>query len=78
MLRFSRVVTADIAILLHSGLTMKRAVCINFLSACVCYIGVILGILLGTNIEAANLWIFAIAGGLFLYVPLVDMVGTFT
>ncbi|XP_035825025.1 metal cation symporter ZIP14 [Aplysia californica] len=64
---------ADIAILLHSGLSMKKAVCINFLSACVCYLGLIIGILLGSNISQASRWIFAVAGGLFLYVPLVDM-----
>nr|KAG5693294.1 hypothetical protein BaRGS_011615 [Batillaria attramentaria] len=63
---------SDIAILLHSGLSMKRALIINFLSACVCYIGLIVGIVLGENTDA-NRWILALAGGLFLYVPLVDM-----
>ena len=61
------------AILLHSGMSMKRALLLNFLSACVCYLGLVLGIVLGENTEA-NRWILAIAGGLFLYVPLVDMV----
>ncbi|GFR70775.1 zinc transporter ZIP14 [Elysia marginata] len=64
---------ADIAILLHSGISIKRAIIINFLSACSIYIGLVLGILIGSNIHAANLWIFAVAGGLFLYIPLVDM-----
>ncbi|KAH9519248.1 hypothetical protein Btru_075044 [Bulinus truncatus] len=64
---------ADIAILLHSGLTIKKSLLINFLSACVCYIGLIIGVFLGSNIAEASKWIFAIAGGLFLYVPLVDM-----
>ena len=52
---------------------MKRALLLNFLSACVCYLGLVLGIVLGENTEA-NRWILAVAGGLFLYVPLVDMV----
>ncbi|CAL1543489.1 unnamed protein product [Lymnaea stagnalis] len=64
---------ADIAILLHSGLSIKKSLLINFLSACVCYIGLVIGVLLGSNIAEASKWIFAIAGGLFLYVPLVDM-----
>lgn len=63
----------DIAILLHSGMSMRRALFLNFLSACVCFIGLVLGIVLGENTEA-NRWILAVAGGLFLYVPLVDMV----
>ncbi|KAK7098132.1 metal cation symporter ZIP14-like isoform X2 [Littorina saxatilis] len=62
----------DVAILLHSGMSMKRALFLNFLSACVCYVGLVLGIVLGENTEA-NRWILALAGGLFLYVPLVDM-----
>ncbi|ESO95506.1 hypothetical protein LOTGIDRAFT_117194, partial [Lottia gigantea] len=62
----------DVAILLHSGLSMKRALLYNFLAAVICYIGLIIGILLGEN-TSANRWIFAIAGGLFLYVSLVDM-----
>ncbi|XP_050410817.1 metal cation symporter ZIP8 [Patella vulgata] len=62
----------DIAILLHSGLSMKRALLYNFLAAVICYVGLIIGILLGEN-TSANRWIFAIAGGLFLYVSLVDM-----
>ncbi|CAG5122038.1 unnamed protein product [Candidula unifasciata] len=64
---------ADIAILLHSGLSMKKSLFINFLSACVIYLGVILGVMLSSMITEANKWIFAMAGGLFLYVPLVDM-----
>ncbi|XP_059146142.1 metal cation symporter ZIP14-like, partial [Physella acuta] len=64
---------ADIAILLHSGLSIKKSLFINFLSACVCLVGLVIGVFLGSNIAEASKWIFAIAGGLFLYVPLVDM-----
>ena len=45
----------------------------NFLSACTCYLGLILGILLG-ELNQANQIIFALAGGMFLYISLVDMV----
>ncbi|XP_052065471.1 metal cation symporter ZIP14-like isoform X2 [Mytilus californianus] len=63
----------DIAILLHSGLTMKKALFYNFLAAVVCYAGLIVGIVVGENTDA-NRWIFAFAGGLFIYIALVDMI----
>lgn len=46
----------------------------NFLSACMCYLGLVLGLIVGAN-TTAHTWIFAIAGGMFLYISLVDMVG---
>ena len=45
----------------------------NFLSACTCYLGLVLGILLG-EMQLGNQYIFAAAGGMFLYIALVDMV----
>ena len=45
----------------------------NFLSACTCYIGLVIGILLG-ELEFANQYIFGLAGGMFLYIALVDMI----
>jgi zinc transporter 14 len=62
----------DFAVLLNSGMTMKQAMMYNFLSACTCYLGLVLGILLGEL--DANCYIFALAGGMFLYISLVDMV----
>ncbi|KAL4225778.1 hypothetical protein ACF0H5_016467 [Mactra antiquata] len=62
----------DIAILLHSGLSMKRSLCYNFLAALTIVIGLVIGIILGENTDA-NMWIFAVAGGIFLYIALVDM-----
>lgn len=62
----------DFAILLNAGMSIKRALMYNFLSACMCYFGLIVGTLLGENTSAHD-WIFAIAGGMFLYISLVDM-----
>lgn len=62
----------DFAVLLNAGMRLKRAVMYNFLSACMCYIGMIIGIVLGEN-TAAHTWVFAFAGGMFLYISLVDM-----
>ncbi|XP_067656109.1 metal cation symporter ZIP14-like [Haliotis asinina] len=62
----------DVAILLHSGMTMKKALFCNTLSAVCGIVGLVGGISLGED-PAANQWIFAVAAGIFLYVPLVDM-----
>ncbi|CAG0885802.1 unnamed protein product [Darwinula stevensoni] len=63
----------DLAVLLHAGMSLKQALLYNFLSACVCYIGLVIGIFLG-NVDAAGVYIFGLAGGMFLYIALVDMV----
>merc|ERR1712083_1223683 len=62
----------DFAVLLNSGMTVRQAMMYNFLSACTCYLGLVMGILLGEL--DANCYIFALAGGMFLYISLVDMV----
>ncbi|XP_070566281.1 zinc transporter ZIP10-like [Ptychodera flava] len=62
----------DFAILLSSGMSVRQAVIYSLLSSLLSYIGLFIGIGL-SNIEAASLWIFALAGGMFLYIALVDM-----
>ena len=49
------------------------ALLFNFLSACCCFAGLAVGITLGENLDA-NEWIYAVAGGMFLYISLCDMV----
>lgn len=61
----------DFAVLLSAGMTMRQALIYNFLSACTCYLGLAVGIVLG-EFEASQS-IFALAGGMFLYISLVDM-----
>ncbi|KAF6211586.1 hypothetical protein GE061_012099 [Apolygus lucorum] len=58
----------DFAILLQSGMSLKTAMCYNFLSACTAFLGLILGIVLG-GLEGSH-YIFAFAGSLFLYISL--------
>lgn len=65
----------DLAILLNAGMSLKKALCYNFMSACSCYLGFIVGAFLGSNTDSHD-WVFAIAGGMFLYISLVDMVGS--
>jgi len=59
--------------LLKAGMTIKQAYLCNLLSACLQMIGVIIGVAMG-NVAMASQWLFAFAGGIFLYVGLVDMV----
>lgn len=40
----------DFAVLLNSGMTVKQAVIYNFLSACTCYIGLVIGEILDTAV----------------------------
>lgn len=63
----------DFAVLLSTGLSVRRAAVVNLLAALTAFIGLYVGLLLGAN-EAANRWALAICAGLFLYVALVDMV----
>lgn len=61
----------DFAILINSGMPLKKALLYNFLSACTSFGGLTLGILIG-ELET-SVYVFAFAGGLFLYVSLADL-----
>ncbi|XP_028251412.1 zinc transporter ZIP8 [Parambassis ranga] len=61
----------DFVILLNAGMSVPQAIFFNLLSAVSCYVGLVFGILLGSAF-APNA-IFAIAGGMFLYIALADM-----
>lgn len=63
----------DFAILINAGMSYPMALFFNFLSACSCFIGLIVGIQLGENF-GANEWIYAIAGGMFVYISLCGMI----
>ena len=65
--------SGDFAVLLNAGMSYKMAMGFNFLSACSCYLGLVIGLLLGYATSAVK-WIYSIAGGMFIYIALVDMV----
>uniref|UniRef100_A0A8C9VRZ1 Zinc transporter ZIP4 n=1 Tax=Scleropages formosus TaxID=113540 RepID=A0A8C9VRZ1_SCLFO len=62
----------DFAILLHCGLSVKRALLLNVGSAMTSFIGLYISLSVSTD-PAAKDWIAAITAGLFLYVGLADM-----
>uniref|UniRef100_A0A8C4WS06 Solute carrier family 39 member 10 n=1 Tax=Eptatretus burgeri TaxID=7764 RepID=A0A8C4WS06_EPTBU len=63
----------DFAVLLKLGMTFKRALVYNLLSATLGYLGMTLGVVLGQQSETLSHWIFAFTAGSFLYISLVDM-----
>ncbi|KAI3382901.1 hypothetical protein SNEBB_001248 [Seison nebaliae] len=64
----------DFVILINSGMSIWKAMALNFMSACFCYLGFVIGAIIGVESEEAASWIFALAGGMFIYISLVNMV----
>ncbi|KAG7240964.1 hypothetical protein INR49_026142 [Caranx melampygus] len=65
----------DFAILLHSGVSVRKALLLNVGSAMTSFIGVYIALSVATDL-ATKQWIAAITAGLFLYVGLADMLPT--
>ncbi|XP_070576100.1 zinc transporter ZIP12-like [Ptychodera flava] len=63
----------DFAILVSSGLSYKMALGWNFFCACCGFIGLYIGLAVGSVADAST-WILALTAGMFLYVALVDMI----
>lgn len=66
-------IPGDVAILVSAGMTLRQALFYNLLSAATCYIGFIIGVLVG-ELSEASVYIFAFAAGMFLYISLGNMV----
>ncbi|XP_039377668.1 zinc transporter ZIP4 [Mauremys reevesii] len=65
----------DFAALLHAGLSVKKALLLNFSSALTAFLGLYIALSVATG-EEFQAWIFTVATGLFLYVALCDMLPT--
>ncbi|KAI1303699.1 Metal cation symporter ZIP14 [Halotydeus destructor] len=68
----------DFAVLLSSGMSWKRALTCNFLSACTAYLGLAVGIVLANFNRTFGDYIRAIAAGMFLYIALVGLMSKLT
>ncbi|XP_022109144.1 zinc transporter ZIP10-like [Acanthaster planci] len=62
----------DFAVMLKGGMSIKQALFVQAISSVLAYIGLAIGIAAG-NIESVSMWIFALAGGMFVYIALVDL-----
>ncbi len=65
---------SDFSILIHSGFTRKKALLVNFLSACSAIIGTIIALFLGSKSEMATQIILPLAAGGFIYLAGSDLI----
>ncbi|VDP05427.1 unnamed protein product [Soboliphyme baturini] len=63
----------DVAILLNSGMSPRQTLVFNLLSASTIYVGFVIGVLAG-EVKDASSFVFAFAGGMFLYISLANMI----
>ncbi|XP_078586580.1 uncharacterized protein LOC144868327 isoform X2 [Branchiostoma floridae x Branchiostoma japonicum] len=63
----------DFALLIRAGMSVKQAILYNLMSACICYIGLLIGLGIGNLSGNVIQYVFAVTAGMFLYVGLVDM-----
>ncbi|XP_069826144.1 zinc transporter ZIP5 isoform X2 [Dendropsophus ebraccatus] len=63
----------DFAVLLQTGVRMRRVLLFSLMSAFLSYLGMLVGAVASLSSTQVTPWIFAATAGIFLYVSLVDM-----
>ncbi|VDM54742.1 unnamed protein product [Angiostrongylus costaricensis] len=74
----------DMAVLIESGLTIRRALLLNFLSALTAFFGLFISVVIGKiylilqiiiirEVKEVEMWLLAITAGMFIYVAWIDM-----
>lgn len=64
----------DFGVLIHGGFRKKKAVMMNFLTALMAVIGAVVGLSLGSSVEAFALVIVPITAGGFIYIAGTDLI----
>ncbi|XP_013404202.1 zinc transporter foi-like [Lingula anatina] len=67
----------DFAMCLRAGMSVRQAMFYNLIASVLAFIGMVIGVFAG-QAPSATMWIFALAGGNFLYIALVDMLPELT
>jgi zinc and cadmium transporter len=64
----------DFAILIHSGLSLKKTIMYNILSATSAFVGVFLVFLLGSKVSSLSSYLLPITAGAFIYLAASDLI----
>jgi zinc and cadmium transporter len=64
----------DFGVLIHAGYTRKKALIVNFASACAAFLGAAIVLLFGSSAETVSKAIIPIAAGGFIYLAAADLV----
>ena len=64
----------DFGILLHAGLAPRRALAMNFLSAGLAFVGVVISLLLGPNVTEYTAFMLPLTAGGFIYIAGSDLI----
>ncbi|MBT3323923.1 ZIP family metal transporter [archaeon] len=64
----------DLGVLIHAGLSKKKALLVNFITALTSLLGVILALALTTIIDNLTLYLIPFAAGTFIYIASTDLI----
>ncbi len=64
----------DFGILVHGGLTVRKALLFNFASALTSFIGVVLALMIGSAVENFTLYLLPLTAGGFIYIAGSDLI----
>lgn len=67
----------DFGLLLHAGLTKKKALFFNYLSALIAIVGVVLTLSIGSSVEGLQKYIIPFTMGGFIYIATADLMPEF-